>query len=215
MAYSHAPLRSSRPAPLALRYFAIYKPYGMLSQFSKAAAEQHTLADLDFDFPKDVYPIGRLDADSEGLLLLTNDKTWNARLLDPRQEHPRIYWAQVEGAPEPTALEQLRQGVKLQIDGKPFQSRPAAARLLPAAPDLPERQPPVRFRKTVPTTWLELVLIEGKNRQVRRMCAAVGFPVLRLLRVRIGQLALADMAPGDVRELTEEQLRAGLGKSKG
>lgn len=215
MAYSPAPARSSRPAPLALRYFAIYKPYGMLSQFSKEAPEQQTLADLAFDFPKDVYPIGRLDADSEGLLLLTNDKTWNARLLDPRHEHPRTYWAQVEGRPELPALEQLSRGVLLQIDGKPFQSRPAIAQLLNTVPDFPERQPPVRFRKTVPTAWLELALIEGKNRQVRRMCAAVGFPVLRLLRVRIGQLTLTDMAPGEVRELTVEQLRAGLEKSKG
>ena len=215
MAYSPAPPRSSRPAPLVLRYFAIYKPYGMLSQFSREAPEQRTLADLDFDFPKDVYPIGRLDADSEGLLLLTNDKSWNARLLDPRQEHPRVYWAQVEGEPDVAVLEQLRRGVLLQIDGKPFTTRPVAAEILPAVPDLPERQPPVRFRKTVPTAWLELALIEGKNRQVRRMCAAVGFPVLRLLRVRIGQLTLTDMAPGEVRELTVEQLRAGLEKSKG
>jgi len=187
-------------------YFLIYKPYGMLSQFSRETPTQVTLADLAFDFPKDVYPVRRLDSDSEGLLLLTNDKTWNAKLLNPKNEHPRTYWAQVEGVPDEVALEQLRQGVRLQIDGKPFQTRPAAARLLRATPDLPERQPPVRFRKTVPDAWLELMLIEGKNRQVRRMCAAVGFPVLRLVRVQIGQLTLADMLPGEVREIEQKTI---------
>ncbi len=193
-------------SPSALRYFVMYKPYGMLSQFSRETPTQVTLADLAFDFPKDVYPVGRLDSDSEGLLLLTNDKTLNAKLLNPKNEHPRTYWAQVEGLPDEVALDHLRQGVRLQIDGKFFQTRPAAARLLMAAPDLPERQPPVRFRKTVPDAWLELMLIEGKNRQVRRMCAAVGFPVLRLVRVQIGQLTLAGMLPGEVREIEQKAI---------
>ncbi len=191
---------------MAQRYFLIYKPYGMLSQFSRETPTQVTLADLAFDFPKDVYPMGRLDSDSEGLLVLTNDKTLNAKLLNPKNAHLRTYWAQVEGMPDAAALEKLRQGVQIQIDGKPFQTRPAAARLLAEIPDLPERQPPVRFRKTVPDSWLELALIEGKNRQVRRMCAAVGFPVLRLVRVQIGQLILDRMLPGEVRELTREQV---------
>ena len=182
----------------------------MLSQFSRETPTQVTLADLAFDFPKDVYPVGRLDADSEGLLLLTNDKTLNARLLNPRQAHARTYWAQVEGVPDPTALEKLHRGIPLQIDGKPFQTRPATARLLAEVPDLPERQPPVRFRKTVPDAWLELVLIEGKNRQVRRMCAAIGFPVLRLVRVQIGPWNLDGMVPGEVRELTARQVKTGI-----
>lgn len=202
MAYSH----SHRLAPTAPRYFVVFKPYGMLSQFSRETAAQVTLADLAFDFPKDVYPVGRLDADSEGLLLLTSDKTLNARLLNPTHAHPRTYWAQVEGLPDAAALGPLRQGVTIRIDGKPFQSRPAEARLLTMPPELPERQPPVRFRKTVPDAWLELVLIEGKNRQVRRMCAAVGFPVLRLVRVQIGQLTLDGMLPGEVREIQGEEV---------
>ena len=194
-------------SPTAPRYFVIFKPYGMLSQFSRETPAQVTLADLAFDFPKDVYPVGRLDADSEGLLLLTNDKTWNARLLNPKNEHPRTYWAQVEGVPDGPALERLRRGVLIQINGQPVQTRPATAWLLPGVPDLPARQPPVRFRKTVPDSWLELVLTEGKNRQVRRMCAAVGCPVLRLVRVQIGQLTLEGMTPGEVRELTATQIR--------
>ncbi len=203
-----------RSVPSDPRYFVVHKPYGMLSQFSREAPAQVTLADLEFDFPKDVYPVGRLDADSEGLLLLTNDKALNAKLLNPQYAHPRTYWTQVEGLPDLSALAQLRQGVRIQIDGKPFQTRPADIRLLTVLPDLPERQPPVRFRKTVPDAWLELVLTEGKNRQVRRMCAAVGLPVLRLVRVRIGQLTLDGMVPGEVRELTEEQIGQGIIGSK-
>ncbi|MBL7803625.1 MAG: pseudouridine synthase [Saprospiraceae bacterium] len=183
------------------RYFLLYKPFGMLSQFSRETPEQRTLADLDVVFPKDVYPVGRLDADSEGLLLLTNDKSLNARLLNPRFEHPRTYWAQVEGVPDEAALEKLRAGVTIRIDGKPFQTRPAKVEVLAVQPELPERHPPVRFRKTVPDAWLELTLVEGKNRQVRRMCAAVGLPVLRLVRVAIGDILRGDMQPGEVREI--------------
>ncbi|MCC7506617.1 MAG: pseudouridine synthase [Saprospiraceae bacterium] len=183
------------------RYFLLYKPFGMLSQFSRETPEQRTLADLDVVFPKDVYPVGRLDADSEGLLLLTNDKSLNARLLNPRFEHPRTYWAQVEGIPDEAALEQLRAGVTIRIDGKSFQTRPAKVEVLTVQPELPERHPPVRFRKTVPDAWLELTLVEGKNRQVRRMCAAVGLPVLRLVRVAIGDILRGDMQPGEVREI--------------
>jgi len=207
MAYSAPDYRSSRRSTATPRYFAIYKPYGMLSQFSRDNPEQITLADLNFRFPTDVYPVGRLDADSEGLLLLTNDKSLTDRLLNPKNAHPRTYWAQVEGIPDEAALEHLRRGVSLQIDGQAFHTRPAAARLLPDVPNLPEREPPVRFRKTVPDTWIELSLIEGKNRQVRRMCAAVGFPVLRLVRVQIEQLSIENMLPGEVRELTREQIR--------
>jgi len=183
------------------RYFLLYKPFGMLSQFSRETPEQRTLADLDVVFPKDVYPVGRLDADSEGLLLLTNDKSLNARLLNPRFEHPRTYWAQVEGIPDEAALEQLRAGVTIRIDGKSFQTRPAKVEVLTVQPELPERHPPVRFRKTVPDAWLELTLVEGKNRQVRRMCAAVGLPVLRLVRVAIGDILRGNMQPGEVREI--------------
>lgn len=187
----------------AYRYFVVYKPYGMLSQFSREHEGQSVLADLHYDFPGDVYPVGRLDADSEGLLLLTNDKTLNARLLHPRYQHVRTYWVQVEGIPEEKDLLPMRQGMELRIDGKFFRTRPALVDLLPVPPDLPERYPPVRYRKTVPDTWLSVTLTEGKNRQVRRMCAAAGYPVLRLVRVQIGSVIwgtapIGSLQPGQV-----------------
>lgn len=188
--------------------YLIYKPYGMLSQFSRETPEQKTLADLAFDFPKDVYPVGRLDADSEGLLLLSNDKSLNSRLLHPSAAHPRSYWTQVEGAPRVEALERLRRGVEIRIDGKSYRCLPAQARILEHPPTLPDRNPPVRFRKTVPDTWIELTLTEGKNRQVRRMCAAIGHPVLRLVRVKIGNLEIASLLPGAVRVLTEAEVKS-------
>ena len=187
-----------------MRYFLIYKPYGMLSQFTREVDEQQTLADLDFAFPSDAYPVGRLDADSEGLLLLTNDKRVNQRLLQPKAGHERRYWVQVEGVPTTTALAQLTAGVPIRLNGKVYQTRPAVVALLPEPPALPERIPPVRFRKTVPDSWLELRLTEGKNRQVRRMCAAVGFPVLRLVRVQIGNIELGALKPGDVVEIDQK-----------
>lgn len=184
----------------------------MLSQFSKETPEQQTLADLDFEFPKDAYPVGRLDADSEGMLLITNDKALNARLLNPRFGHPRTYWAQVEGIPTAEALRSLQTGVLLRIDGKEFTTLPAQAHLLESTPTLPERIPPIRVRQNIPDSWIELTLTEGKNRQVRRMCAAVGYPVLRLVRVRIGQLGLASdlftgILPGQVVEISKAVLR--------
>lgn len=201
--------RPERPAnpPNVIRYFAVFKPYGMLSQFTREAPEQTTLADLDFSFPTDVYPLGRLDSDSEGLLLLSNDKALNAKLLNPKFAHPRTYWAQVEGSPDEAALSRLRSGVEIRVEGKLHHTRAAQVQLFTEAPDLPGRYPPVRFRKTVPDAWLELTLTEGKNRQVRRMCAAVGLPVLRLVRVAIGSLRLGDMAPGAVRELTAKEVK--------
>lgn len=189
-----------------MHYYLIYKPYGMLSQFSREIPGQQTLADLDFDFPKTVYPVGRLDADSEGLLLLTDDKSLNDRLLNPKHAHPRTYWVQVEGIPTAAALGQLAAGVEIRIKGNMLRTKPAQVRLLENPPDLPERIPPVRFRKSVPDSWLELQLTEGKNRQVRRMCAAVGFPVLRLVRATIGPLKVGDMPPGAVRQLTPAEL---------
>jgi 23S rRNA pseudouridine2457 synthase len=194
-----------------MHYYIIYKPYSMLSQFSRETPEQITLADLATAFPKDVYPVGRLDADSEGLLLLTNDKTLNTRLLDPKKGHPRTYWVQVEGDPTEESLDALRRGICIRVDGKEMVTRPARVRRLEMTPDLPERVPPIRMRKTVPDCWLEITLTEGKNRQVRRMCAAAGFPVLRLVRVGIGELhlqhpALAGMQPGEVRTITRGML---------
>lgn len=191
-----------------MRYFLLYKPYGVLSQFTRETPAQRTLADLGFPFPPDVYPVGRLDADSEGLLLLTNDKALNARLLDPRHGHPRTYLVQVEGQPTGEALDRLRAGVDIRIDGKVYRTRPAAIELENdfqfSISNLPSREPPIRFRKSIPTSWLQITLTEGKNRQVRRMCAAVGLPVLRLVRVAIGNIGLKDLGEveaGVVREV--------------
>lgn len=187
-------------------YYIIYKPYGVLSQFTKESEHHQTLKDL-YDFPKTVYPVGRLDKDSEGLLLLTNDNKLNHRLLNPKFEHRRTYYAQVDGSPTPEALTQLQQGVKIKINKKFYLTKPAEAELLDHVPDLPTRHPPIRFRKNIPTSWIALTLKEGKNRQVRRMCAKVGFPVLRLVRVSIENLKLDGMAVGEVRQIKEEELK--------
>jgi 23S rRNA pseudouridine2457 synthase len=161
-------------------------------------------------FPSDVYPIGRLDQDSEGLLLLSNDAKLNLKLLDPRQAHWRTYWAQVEGQPSELALGQLHQGVDIQLNKKTYHTLPAKAQLLHPQPTVPDRDPPIRYRANIPDTWIELSLQEGKNRQVRRMCAKVGFPVLRLIRVGIEGLALGDLPRGEHREIARSELYAAL-----
>lgn len=168
---------------------AFHKPYGVVSQFLPKGAWR-TLAE--FGLPKGVHATGRLDADSEGLLLLTDDGRLQHRLSDPKFFHPKIYWAQVEGAPTDASLAPLRAGPT--IGGEP--TRPCAARVLSPQPVLPPRDPPIRVRKAIPDAWIEVVLTEGKNRQVRRMTAAVGFPTLRLLRIAIGDVVLGDLAPG-------------------
>jgi 23S rRNA pseudouridine2457 synthase len=174
---------------------AFHKPYGVISQFTRDGSGNRTLAE--FGFPKGVYPIGRLDADSEGLLLLSDEAELNARLLHPRQAHQREYWAQVERVPAASALARLRRGAEIQ--GR--KTLPCRAWILDPQPDLPPRVPPIRFRKTVPTCWIALELIEGKNRQVRRMTAALGHPTVRLLRVRVGQLGLGTLPPGEWKTL--------------
>src|SRR5262249_44057161 len=181
------------------RYLLFYKPYGVLSQFSGSG---HTLKRY-ISIP-DVYPVGRLDHDSEGLLLLTDDGDLQHRLSDPKFAHPRTYWAQVERIPDNDALLRLGEGVL--IEGR--RTRPAQARILESEPPLPPRDPPIRFRKNVPTAWLELTLTEGRNRQVRKMTAAVGYPTLRLVRVAIGPVTLDGLAPGQWRELTDPERRA-------
>lgn len=193
------------------RYFLVFKPYGMLSQFTEDTPGQVTLAGLETLLPSDVYPVGRLDKDSEGLLLLTNDPSLNHRMLDPRFGHTRTYWAQVEGIPTPEALQRLASRVVIKTEKGPYQTLPAQARLLEQAPPLPDRNPPVRYRAAIPTAWLELSLREGKNRQVRRMCAAVGFPVLRLVRISVQQVHLGNMLPGDVLEIGQQELFRQLG----
>ena len=180
-----------------------YKPYGVLSHFSGGPhpGRYRTLASFG-PFPGDVYPVGRLDADSEGLLLLTNSAPLKHRLLTPRFHHPRTYLVQVERIPDEGALRLLANG-SLTLDGRKV--LPAGVRLLAGNPGLPARPVPVRLRKTVPTAWLELTLTEGRNRQVRRMTAAVGHPTLRLVRTRIASLTLEELAPGMWRALTEEE----------
>jgi 23S rRNA pseudouridine2457 synthase len=178
---------------------AFNKPYGVLSQFTSERSSNHTLSE--FNFPKNVYSIGRLDADSEGLLLLSDEPDLNQKLLDPRHAHEREYWVQVERIPSPELLRKL--GAGLVIQGR--KTRRCRAWLLEPQPDTPPRDPPIRFRKTVPTRWIGLELIEGKNRQVRRMTGAIGHPTLRLIRVRIGQVNLADLPPGTWRQLTKAE----------
>lgn len=169
---------------------AFNKPFGVISQFTPDGSSRRTLAE--FGFPKGVYPIGRLDAESEGLLLLSDEGELNERLLHPRHAHRRVYRALVERVPGVAALAQLERGVV--IDG--HKTLPCRGRLLDPQPEIPPRDPPVRFRKNVPDVWIELELVEGKNHQVRRMTAAVGHPTLRLIRVRIGGLKIPDLAPG-------------------
>jgi 23S rRNA pseudouridine2457 synthase len=181
---------------------ALYKPYGVLSQFTpEPGSRWRTLAAL--GLPPRVYPVGRLDADSEGLLLLTDEQALNERLLHPSHGHRREYWVQVERIPTANSIARLTDG--LRIGSR--QTLPGRARRLEPAPDISPRDPPIRVRKTVPDCWIALELTEGKNRQVRRMTAAIGHPTLRLLRVRIGALTLVDLGllPGAWRELNEAE----------
>ncbi len=180
------------------RYFLLYKPCRVLSQFTDPVGGKRTLKDL-HPFPKDVYPVGRLDEDSEGLLLLTNDPAANQRILGNSIE--KEYFVQVEGLPDEAALDRLRSGVEIKVRKKRYLTRPAKVKFLPESPQLPPREPPIRFRKSVPDTWLSIVLTEGKNRQVRKMTAAVGHPTLRLVRYRFHKWEAAGMKSGEVIEL--------------
>ncbi|HLH52687.1 MAG TPA: pseudouridine synthase [Verrucomicrobiae bacterium] len=177
---------------------AFNKPYGVVSQFSPDGSNR-TLAE--FGFPKNVYALGRLDADSEGLLLLSDEPALNQRLLNPLRGHRREYWAQVERCPGIEALQSIERGIVL--DGR--KTLPAKARVLEPQPQVAPRNPPIRFRKTVLTCWISIELVEGKNRQVRRMTAAAGHPTLRLIRVRIGQFELGTLESGTWIELGPKQ----------
>lgn len=180
-----------------------------MSQFS---GEGQTLASL-FHFPKTVYPVGRLDKDSEGLLLITDDKQLNHQLLNPRFAHQRTYLAQVEGIPDAESLRQLEKGVEINVDGKMYHTKPALAKIPDEIPALPDRDPPIRYRKNVPDTWIALTLIEGKNRQVRKMTAAVGFPTLRLVRWSMEKLSIEGFGVGEVREMGQDEVYRALGLS--
>jgi 23S rRNA pseudouridine2457 synthase len=185
-------------------YSLIYKPYQVLTRFGKED-NKAGLGDY-FNVPGDVYPVGRLDYDSEGLLVLTNDKALNNRLLNPRFAHEREYWVQVDGAVTPEAIRQLQQGVQITVDGKPYRTKPCRAALFETDPPAPPRNPPIRFRKHIPAPWIQLILHEGKNRQVRKMTAATGFPTLRLIRYRIGRATLEGLQPGDMKVLDREEM---------
>jgi len=185
-------------------YFIIHKPYLTLSQFSAVEGKQ-TLADC-FKVPKDVYPVGRLDNDSEGLLILTNDTQLNNKLLNPLFAHEREYWVQVDGSITQDAIEQLQKGVEINIDGKMYQTKPCKVFLFDEEPMVSERNPPIRFRKDIPAPWIRMILTEGKNRQVRKMTAAVGYPTLRLIRYRIEGITLDKLQPGEMIELSKEAI---------
>jgi 23S rRNA pseudouridine2457 synthase len=189
-------------------YFLIYKPFQVLSQFSSTEGKL-CLKDI-LHVPTDVYPVGRLDYDSEGLLLITNDKTINQQLLNPVFAHQRTYWVQVEGAITEAAIAQLSKGVSINVDGKIYKTKPAQLEILPDTLEVPERNPPIRFRKSIPTSWVAIQITEGKNRQVRKMFAQVGFPVLRLIRAKLGKYSVHQMQPGDCLSLTVAEVQEGF-----
>jgi len=188
-----------------MRVIAFNKPYGVVSQFTSREGKR-TLTE--FIQIKNVYPIGRLDEDSEGLLLLTDDGVLQHRLSDPKFAHPKTYLVQVERVPDEPAIEKLRRGVVIQG----YQTKPAQVRLLDIEPQLPPRDAPIRFRKSVPTAWLEVTLTEGRNRQVRRMTAAVGHPTLRLVRVAVAGVELGELQPGEWRELGSAEVKGLRGR---
>ena len=183
-----------------MRYILLNKPYEVLTQFT----DEHGRATLkDFVPVPSIYPVGRLDFDSEGLLLLTDDKALQHRLSDPKFKVPKTYWAQVEGVVSEAALEKLRRGVQI----KEGLTAPAQANIMPEPADLWERSTPIRYRASIPTSWLAIRISQGMNRQVRKMCAAVGLPCLRLIRASIDDMALGTLAPGQWRELAPEESR--------
>jgi 23S rRNA pseudouridine2457 synthase len=184
------------------KHFKIYKPYGYLSQFTKEHEHHKVLGDL-YPFPSDVYPIGRLDKDSEGLLILSNDKAVVDKMLNPNAKTEKEYWVQVEGSPNEENLENLRKGVLIKVKtGRYHTTLPCEVNFMEIPLDIPPRTPPVRYRKSIPTTWLVITIMEGKNRQVRKMFAKIGYPVLRLIRYRIGNSTLFGMEIGMVKEIS-------------
>lgn len=185
------------------KYFIVHKPYQVLSQFSSEGGKK-TLKDF-FNVPSNVYPVGRLDYDSEGLLILTNDKKLNHFLLDPVNAHEREYWVQVEGTIDDSAIRKLQNGVAITISGKKYQTKKCEVeKIFPIS--IEEREPPIRVRRSIPDSWIKVILIEGKNRQVRKMTAHVGFPTLRLIRYRIEKITLNDLKSGEMKMLTRTEL---------
>tara|TARA_Y100000589_G_scaffold114384_1_gene108664 strand:+ start:1131 stop:1721 length:591 start_codon:yes stop_codon:yes gene_type:complete len=187
------------------KYYLLHKPFGFLSQFTREGGHL-SLTDINFDWPSDVYSVGRLDTDSEGLLLLTNDKRLNSELLSPKNGHPRTYHVQVEGLPSLSDMRNIMSPMQLKIKGKFFKTKPCKASILDPQPNYPARKPPIRVRKNIPDIWISITLTEGKNRQVRKMTAQSGFPTLRLIRESIGPFKLKGMEPGVVREISAEEI---------
>jgi 23S rRNA pseudouridine2457 synthase len=185
------------------RYILFHKPYGVLSQFTP---EDGARSLLEFDLPKGVYAAGRLDKDSEGLLLLTDDGPLIERLLNPKSHKQKTYWVLVERIPTEEKLQKMRHGLRIED----YTTRPCEVKILEPQPTVPPRDPPVRFRKSVQDIWVEIKIVEGKNRQVRKMTAAIGHPTLRLIRVGIGNLTLSNLAPGDWKEISREEVKAVL-----
>lgn len=182
-----------------MKYLVFNKPYGVLSQFTIEVEGQRTLSE--FNFPKGVYAAGRLDKDSEGLLVLTDDGAFNKRLTQPKFEKHKVYWVQVEGAPVNCDFDSFRTGLMI----KDYKTLPAQVKILDDF-NIAPRNPPIRERKNIPTTWIEVIIHEGKNRQVRRMCAAVGFPCLRLIRAQIGNYKLGDLPAGQWQEVSSKSI---------
>jgi 23S rRNA pseudouridine2457 synthase len=190
------------------QYFIIHKPFKILSQFSDENGNQG-LGSL-YDLPKDVYPVGRLDLDSEGLLILTNDKSLNNKLLNPKFAHERTYWAEVEGIPNDKSLADFRKGVDININGKTHRTLPAKIQIIHPT-EIEERNPPVNYKKHPERCWVEIKLTEGKNRQVRRMTASIGHPTLRLIRVSIEKLSLMPLKSGEIKEVSQKVITEKLG----
>jgi len=181
------------------RYIIFNKPYDVLSQFTPEVGAK-SLAE--FGLPKDVYPAGRLDKDSEGLLLLTDDGPLIEKLLNPKNEKPKTYWVLVERIPTEEELQKMRDGLKIED----YTTRPCQVKILDPQPDVPPRDPPVRFRKTVQDIWIEVRIVEGKNRQVRKMTAAIGHPTLRLIRIKMANLDLSGLSPGEWMEIPKSEI---------
>lgn len=186
-----------------MNYYIIYKPYKMISQFT-SSHKKKCLDLLEFNFPKDVYPVGRLDENSEGLLILTNDKSLNHKLLKPEFEHKRVYLVQLQGIITLEAIKQIENGITIALDAGPYLTKPCKIKQVKKPEKLPPRGHPISDR--LPTSWIELILTEGKYHQVRKMTAGAGFPCLRLIRIAIEEVRLEQMQPGEVRELKKDQL---------
>ena len=197
-------LKEKLQRTIPYRYFILYKPFRVLCQFSPMEGKK-TLKDI-FNFPSDVYPVGRLDEESEGLLILTNDTSLNNKLLQPINEHSRTYLVQVDGKITDDAILKLEKGFSISVRGEKHRTKTSTVTVLKSEPEVPVRNPPIRFRKNIPTSWIELALSEGKNHQVRKMTAAVGFPTLRLIRWKIEKLTADKMMSGDVTEMEQKEL---------